>query len=307
MVRIPLATGKILLVQGERIEESPKSLKSTKVDEQKLDEIPIVRDFPDKYEWGMEQEYAFQTLKDNLCKAPILSLPDGSKDFVVYCDASNQGLGCVLMQRGKVIAYASRQLKIREKNYTTHNLELGAVTKLNMHQRRSIELFSDYDYEIRYHLRKPGMKRDVATYVSKCLTCSKVKVKHQRPSGLLQQPEIPEWKWDKITMDFITKLPRSSSRHDNVVESIRNTVRYKYGISSSNGWIKAELVQETTDKVVLIKEKLNAARDHQERYVHNRQESADAILHVPLDEIKVDKNLQFVEEPVEIWIVKLGG
>ncbi|GJX41197.1 putative reverse transcriptase domain-containing protein, partial [Tanacetum coccineum] len=80
-----------------------------------------------KYEWGLEQEEVFQTLKDNLCNAPILSLPDGPKDFVVYCDASNQGFGCVLMQRGKVIAYASRQLKIHEKNYTTHDLELGAL------------------------------------------------------------------------------------------------------------------------------------------------------------------------------------
>ncbi|GKB18149.1 putative reverse transcriptase domain-containing protein, partial [Tanacetum coccineum] len=80
-----------------------------------------------KYEWGVEQEDAFQTLKDNLCNALILSLPDGAEDFVVYYDASNQGLGCVLMQRGKVIAYASRQLKIHEKNYTTHDLELGAM------------------------------------------------------------------------------------------------------------------------------------------------------------------------------------
>ncbi|GKB03308.1 putative reverse transcriptase domain-containing protein [Tanacetum coccineum] len=80
-----------------------------------------------KYVWGVEQEEAFQTLKNNLCDAPILSLPDGVEDFVVYCDASNQGLGCVLMQRNKVIAYASRQLKIHEKNYTTHDLELGAV------------------------------------------------------------------------------------------------------------------------------------------------------------------------------------
>ncbi|GJY84313.1 putative nucleotidyltransferase, ribonuclease H, partial [Tanacetum coccineum] len=80
-----------------------------------------------KYVWGVEQEEAFQTLKNNLCDAPILTLPDGVEDFVVYCDASNQGLGCVLMQRGKVIAYASRQLKIHEKNYTTHDLELGAV------------------------------------------------------------------------------------------------------------------------------------------------------------------------------------
>ncbi|GJV22612.1 putative nucleotidyltransferase, ribonuclease H [Tanacetum coccineum] len=128
-----------------------------------------------KYVWGVEQEEAFQTLKNNLCDAPILTLPDRVEDFMVYCDASNQGLGCVLMQRGKVIAYASRQLKTHEKNYTTHDLELGAVVfalktwrhylygtksviymdhkslehifdqkELNMRQRRWIELFSDY-------------------------------------------------------------------------------------------------------------------------------------------------------------------
>ncbi|GKA91432.1 putative reverse transcriptase domain-containing protein [Tanacetum coccineum] len=76
---------------------------------------------------GEEQELTFQTLKDKLCNAPVLALLDGPEDFVVYCDASGIGLGCVLMQRGKVIAYASRQLKIHEKNYTTHDLELGAV------------------------------------------------------------------------------------------------------------------------------------------------------------------------------------
>ncbi|GKG08388.1 putative reverse transcriptase domain-containing protein, partial [Tanacetum coccineum] len=79
------------------------------------------------FDWGEEQENAFQTLKDKLCNAPVLALPDGPKDFLVYHDASRLGLGCVLMQRGKVIAYASRQLKIHEKNYTTHDLELGAV------------------------------------------------------------------------------------------------------------------------------------------------------------------------------------
>ncbi|GJV85386.1 putative reverse transcriptase domain-containing protein [Tanacetum coccineum] len=76
---------------------------------------------------GEEQENAFQTLKDKLCNAHVLALLDGSEDFVVYYDAFRLGLGCVLMQRGKVIAYASRQLKIHEKNYTTHDLELGAV------------------------------------------------------------------------------------------------------------------------------------------------------------------------------------
>ncbi|GJX88857.1 reverse transcriptase domain-containing protein [Tanacetum coccineum] len=80
-----------------------------------------------KYIWGENQESAFQLLKQKLCEAPILALPEGNDDFVVYCDASLQGLGAVLMQREKVIAYASRQLKPHEENYTTHDLELGAV------------------------------------------------------------------------------------------------------------------------------------------------------------------------------------
>ncbi|GJS10907.1 putative reverse transcriptase domain-containing protein [Tanacetum coccineum] len=262
----------------------------------------------------------------------FLALPEGSDDFVVYCDASIKGLGAVLMQRMKVIAYASRQLKVHEKNYTTHDLELGAVVfalkiwrhylygtkcvvftdhkslqhilnkkELNMRQRRWIELLSDYDCEIRYHPGKanvvadaltqkeevkvenieaediggmikrlearadgtlcldnrswlscygdtrslimheshkskysihpgsdkmyhdmkmlywwPNMKADIATYVSKCLTCAKVKAEHQRPSGLLVQPDIPEWKWEKITMDFITKLPKTAAGFDSI-------------------------------------------------------------------------------------------
>ncbi|GJY65797.1 putative reverse transcriptase domain-containing protein [Tanacetum coccineum] len=148
-----------------------------------------------KFDWGEEQEEAFQLLKQKLCAAPILALPEGSEDFVVYCDASIKGLGAVLMQRMKVIAYASRQLKIHEKNYTTHDLELGAVvfalkiwrhylygTKcvvftdhkslqhildqkdLNMRQRRWIELLSDYDCEIRYH---PGKANVVAYALSR--------------------------------------------------------------------------------------------------------------------------------------------
>ncbi|GJS55771.1 putative reverse transcriptase domain-containing protein [Tanacetum coccineum] len=80
-----------------------------------------------KFEWGDKQEAAFQLLKQKLCSAPILALPEGSEDFIVYCDASIKGLGAVLMQREKVISYASRQLKIHEKNYTTHDLELRAV------------------------------------------------------------------------------------------------------------------------------------------------------------------------------------
>ncbi|GJY52840.1 putative reverse transcriptase domain-containing protein [Tanacetum coccineum] len=301
-----------------------------------------------KFVWGDKQEAVFQLMKQKLCSAPILALPERRKDFIAYCDASIKGLGAVLMQREKVIAYASRQLKIHEKNYTTHDLELGAVVfalkiwrhylygtkctvftdhkslqhildqnELNIRQRHWLELLSDYDCEIRYHPGKanvvadalsrkerdkplrvralvmtigldlpkqilnaqtearkpkniknedvrgmlienskdpeklrteklepradgtlclngrswlpcygdlrtvimheshkskysihpgsdkmyqdmkklywwPNMKADIATYVSKCLTCAKVKAEHQRPSGLLVQPDIPQ-------------------------------------------------------------------------------------------------------------------
>ncbi|GJU53779.1 putative reverse transcriptase domain-containing protein [Tanacetum coccineum] len=147
-----------------------------------------------KFDWGEKAEAAFQLLKQKLCSAPILALPEGSENFVVYCDASHKGLGAVLMQREKVIAYASRQLKVHEKNYTTYDLELGVVVfalkmwrhylygtkcvvftdhkslqhildqkELNMRQRRWLELLSDYDCEIRYH---PGKANVVADALS---------------------------------------------------------------------------------------------------------------------------------------------
>ncbi|GJX27665.1 putative reverse transcriptase domain-containing protein [Tanacetum coccineum] len=108
-----------------------------------------------KFEWGDKQEAAFQLLKKKLCSALILALPEGSEDFIAYCDASKKGLGVVLMQREKVIAYASRQLKIHEKNYRTHDFDLGAVVfalkiwrhYLVEHEATSIglEFLSDYD------------------------------------------------------------------------------------------------------------------------------------------------------------------
>ncbi|GJT88526.1 hypothetical protein Tco_1070243 [Tanacetum coccineum] len=272
-----------------------------------------------KFDWGEEQETAFQLLKQKLCDAPILALPEGSDDFVVYCDASIKGLGAVLMQRMKVIAYASRQLKIHKKNYTTHDLKLGAVVfalkiwrhylygtkckanvvadalsrkerieplrvralvmtigldlpsrileaqkeavkvenieaediggmlkklearadgtlcldnrswlpcygdtrSLIMHESHKSKYSIHPGSDKMYHDMKmlywwPNMKADIATYVSKCLTCAKVKAEHQRPSGLLVQPDIPEWKWEKITMDFITKLPKTAAGYDSI-------------------------------------------------------------------------------------------
>ncbi|GKE24100.1 putative reverse transcriptase domain-containing protein, partial [Tanacetum coccineum] len=108
----------------------------------------------DKEEHGKHLKIILELLKKEIF-APILALPEGTEDFMVYCDASLKGYGAVLMQREKVIAYASRQLK--------------------------------------------------------CLTCAKVKAEHQKPSGLLQQPEIPVWKWERITMDFVSGLSRTPS------------------------------------------------------------------------------------------------
>ncbi|GKF60218.1 putative reverse transcriptase domain-containing protein [Tanacetum coccineum] len=133
------------------------------------------------FDWGEEHELAFQSLKDKLCNAHVLALPDGLEEFVVYYDASGIGLGCVLMQRGKVITYASRQLKINEKNYTTHDLELGAVRELNMRQRRWIKLFSDYDCKIRYH---PGKENVVADALNRK---ERVKPKRVRAMNMILQ------------------------------------------------------------------------------------------------------------------------
>ncbi|GJR81126.1 putative nucleotidyltransferase, ribonuclease H [Tanacetum coccineum] len=333
----------------------------------------------EKFVWNEEREKSFEELKQRLVSSPILTLPSGTGGFQIYSDASKKGLGCVLMQHGKVIAYASRQLKPYEVNYPTHDLELAAVVfalkiwrhylygescdiftdhkslkyiftqrELNMRQRRWLELLKDYDTNIQYHPGKAnvvadalsrksgmiagikveeeiirdlerldielcvrgqsgfwaslrvepnlisqiktaqkddgeiwaiiqnidqqtefrvdddgilwqgtklcvpedptlrealmteahsspfsihpgstkmyhdlkqhfwwsGMKRDVATFVSKCLTCQQVKIEHQRASGLLQPLEIPVWKWDEISMDFVTGLPRTQRKHD---------------------------------------------------------------------------------------------
>nr|GEY17887.1 putative reverse transcriptase domain-containing protein [Tanacetum cinerariifolium] len=335
------------------------------------------------------------------------------------------------MQRGKVIAYASRQLKIHEKNYTTHDLELGAVVfalktwrhylygmksviymdhksfqhifdqkELNMRQRRWIELFSDYECEIRYH---PGKANVVADALNRGMIIAaqgeafkQENILAERLHSLDQHMERREdgslYFLDRIWVPLVggvrtiimakrIRLDRDgrfTSRFWQMLQKaigtrldVRTTYhpqtdRQKFSYNNSyhssiqcasfealygrkyrspvlwdeigeRSLIGPELVQETTDKVVLIKEKLKAARDHQKSYADNRRPFeilervgpiayrlrlpnelsevhdtfnvsnlknclADASLHVPLDEIKVDKTLHFVEKPVEIMV-----
>ncbi|GJT08991.1 reverse transcriptase domain-containing protein [Tanacetum coccineum] len=439
------------------------------------------------FDWGEEQELAFQTLKDKLCNAPVLALPDGPEDFVVYCDASGIGLGCVLMQRGKVIAYASRQLKIHEQNYTTYDLELGAVVfalkiwrhylygtksviytdhkslqhifsqkELNMRQRRWIELFSDYDCEIRYHPGKANVVADALSRKERAVDESAglqkgldemieqrsdgtlyyldriwVKAEHQRPSGLLQQPEIPDYKIYRLARLYLNEIvsrhgvsisiisdrdsrftsrfwqsmqealgtcldmstayhPQTDGQSERTIKTLEDMLRacvldfkgswdvhlplveFSYNNSYYSSmrcalfealygrkccspimWtevgegqlIRLELVQETTKKILQIKDRLKAARDHQKSVVRFGKKGklaprfvgpfeiiekvgpiaymldlpkelncvhdtfhmsnlkkclADTTLQVPLDEIRVDDKLNFMEEPVEI-------
>ncbi|GAU51141.1 hypothetical protein TSUD_240800 [Trifolium subterraneum] len=281
--------------------------------------------------WDELCENSFNLLKQKLTSAPVLVIPDPDKMYVVYCDASNKGLGCVLMQDGAVVAYASRQLKPHEENYPTHDLELAAIIfalkiwrhhlygvqfalysdhkslrylfdqkELNMRQRRWMEYLKDFDFELNYHpgkanvvadalsrkafaqekdmdlqrrigkpeftvaddgviqfgsricvpndadlkrsileeahksgfsihpgstkmyhdLKKnywwPNMKTEIAEFVSRCIVCQQVKIEHQKPAGPLQPLEIPEWKWEHITMDVVTGLPRNQKGEDSI-------------------------------------------------------------------------------------------
>nr|GEV85492.1 Gag-Pol polyprotein [Tanacetum cinerariifolium] len=239
-----------------------------------------------------------------LCSAPILALPKGSKDFMVYCDASHKGLGALLMQREKVIAYASRQLKIsnaqaealKEENVKEENLN-GMEKKFKIHadethciekqswvpcygglkdvimneshkSKYSIHPGSDKMY---HDLKKlywwPNMKAKIASYVNKCLTCAKVKAEYQKPSGLLVQPEIPQWKWENITMDFVTKLPKMSTALGTQLDMSTTYHPQTYGQSERT----IQTLKDTLHASVIDFGKGWAARDRQKSYAKVRR------------------------------------
>nr|GFA97300.1 putative reverse transcriptase domain-containing protein [Tanacetum cinerariifolium] len=180
------------------------------------------------FDWGDKQEVAFQLLKQNLCSAPILALPEGAKDFVAYCDASHKGLGAVLMQREKVISYASRQLKIHEKNYTTHDLELGAVVfASNFWRAFQKALGTRLDMSTAYHPQTDGQsERTIQTLEDMLRAC---------------------------VIDF----GNGWERHLPLVGDAQLT--------------GPEIIQETTEKIIQIKQRQQAARDRQKSYVDFRR------------------------------------
>nr|GEU47190.1 putative reverse transcriptase domain-containing protein [Tanacetum cinerariifolium] len=292
----------------------------------------------------------------------------GSKDFVVYCDASHKGLGVVLMQREKVIAYASRQLKVHKKNYTTHDLEIGSMVfalkiwrhylygtkcmvftdhkslqhilgqkELNMRQHRWLELLSDYDCDIRYHSGKANV---VANDLSRKERIEPLRVRTLVMTIGLDLPK-------QILEAPIEALKPENFKNEDVGG---RTYEALYGrkCQSHVCWVEVgeaqltgpEMIQETTEKIVLIKQRIPAAHDRPNSYANLKQKPmefeirdrvvlkvlpwkgvvrfelsivyhtfhvsnlkkcyADEPLVMPLEGIYVDDKLQFVEEPVEI-------
>ncbi|GJR81553.1 putative reverse transcriptase domain-containing protein [Tanacetum coccineum] len=173
-----------------------------------------------KFELDDKQEAAFQVLKQKLCSAPILALPEGSEDFIVYCDASIKGLGAVLMQREKRTSRMRIEELIENAKFPealrTEKLEPRTDGTLCLNGRSWLPCYDDLRTVIMHESHKSKYSIHPGSEKIKCLTCAKVKAEHQRQSGLLVQPEIPQWKWDNITMDFVTKLPKSSQGYDTI-------------------------------------------------------------------------------------------
>ncbi|GJS59809.1 putative reverse transcriptase domain-containing protein [Tanacetum coccineum] len=315
-----------------------------------------------KYEWGVEQEEAFQTLKDSLCNAPILSLPDEAKDFEVYCDVSNQGLGCVLMQRGKSSLkeklLADQNEAIKEENAPAEMLRgldqqmkkkgdgglyymdriwvplIGDTRTMIIGEahatRYSIHPGADKMY---YDLRDmywwPGMKKDIATYKALGTQLDMSTAYHPQMDG--QSERTIQTLEDMLRACTInssgswdTHIPLAEFSYNN---SYHTSIRcatfeslYARKFRSPVLWAKVgetrliglKMVQVTTDKVVLIKERLKAARGHQKSYADNRRkplefEEGDHVLlkvspwkGVVRFRKKDRQNPRFVEEPAKI-------
>ncbi|GKB08557.1 putative reverse transcriptase domain-containing protein [Tanacetum coccineum] len=307
VVRIPLPNDKVLRVIGERPEEKMRHLISTKAKEQKQEEIVMtqkehevhlghvingdgihvdpskikavknweapktsseVRSFlglpryyhrfiknfskiaksltvltqkSKTFDWGEEQDRAFQSLKDKLCNAYVLALPYGAEDLVVYCDASGLGLGCVLMQIATMtVKFVTILSSIKSKILAAQEEESDESTGLQRGLDEMIEHRSDVNAE------------------------------HQRSSVLLQQLKILEWKWERIAMDFVTKLPRTSSRHDTIWVIMDRLTKYGVLISIISDR-DSRFTSRFWQSMQKIKDRLKAAHDRQKCYADKRR------------------------------------
>ncbi|GKA59713.1 transposon ty3-I gag-pol polyprotein [Tanacetum coccineum] len=186
--------------------------------------------------WGEEQDEAFSTLYKKLCEAPILVLPEGTKDMVVYSDASYSDLGCVLIQRDQEDALKEENWKNEHiTSYIPHLVDdsrgiktrFGSIYISFRSGIKDLLLEEAHKFKYSIHLGATkmyiylkrnywwsGMIRDCVKYVEKCLTCLKVKAEHQKPYANVQPLDIPVWKWENITIDFVSKLPKTTKKHD---------------------------------------------------------------------------------------------
>ncbi|GJT33623.1 putative reverse transcriptase domain-containing protein [Tanacetum coccineum] len=261
-----------------------------------------------KYKWAKEQEEAFQTLKDNLGNAPILLFPDGSKEFVVCCDASNQGLGCVLMQRGKVENATAEMLcgldQLMERKegggmYLLWVPLIGDVRTLMMdeaHASRLPRSSSGYDmnWVIVDRLTKSAyflaIREDYKMEKLARLYIDEIVAGQGVPASIISDRD------GRFTSRFLA----------NIIESLRDAFGYECGSSSSYGWTKRKLLEfEVEDQVLLKVSPWKGVVRLERRTLYFmcfkfKEYLEDANLHVHLEEFKVDKTLCFVEEPVEI-------
>nr|GEY66578.1 putative reverse transcriptase domain-containing protein [Tanacetum cinerariifolium] len=245
-----------------------------------------------KFNWGEKEENAFQLIKQKLCSVPILALSEGSEDFLVYCDVSHKGLGDVLMQREKVIAYASRQLKVHEQNYTTHDLVLGSAVfalkiwrhylygtkctvftdhkslqyildqkELYMRQRRWLELLSDYDRNIRHYPRKANVVADALSQAQ--IEALKLKNLEKEDVGGMIRRDIPKEKLEPRTDGTLCLNGRSWL--------------------PCYGDLRSMIMHES----------------HKSKYsIHRGSNKMYQVM--PFEGIHVDDRLHFVEEPIKI-------
>nr|GEV71066.1 putative reverse transcriptase domain-containing protein [Tanacetum cinerariifolium] len=239
-----------------------------------------------KFVWGKDQEMAFQILKQNLCEAPILALLEGNDDFVVYCDASIQGLGAVLMQREKVIAYASRQLKPHEENYTTHDLELGEVVfalKIWRHYLYGTKCIVFTDHKILQH------------------------VLNQKELNMRQRQALQE---ENVQAENLRGMEKAFEIRTDGTRCIKNQswlplfgiIRFRKRGKLNPRYIGSFKILNRIGPVVYKlehPEELNSV--HNTFCVSNLKKClSDESLIIPMKELKLDDKLNFVEEPVEI-------